>query len=145
MTRSINGAGLDLIEKFEVFRATAYMDKKGGKLTIGFGHTRDVQAGDSCTLTQAQQWLGEDVAEAEKTVQKLVTVPLTDNQYAALVSFAFNVGFVQFAHSTLRTKLNSGDYGSVPHYLSAWVFVDGKVSKWQVARRAAEAKLWNTP
>jgi lysozyme len=140
--RSINMDGLGLIERSEGMRLAAYQDGKG-VWTIGYGHTHDVQKGDVCTVAQAEQWLGEDIASAENAVEHLVAVPLTDNQFAALVSFAFNVGYGAFSNSTLLTRLNGGNYTAVPALLKAWVFVGGKVEKGQITRRAAEGTLWS--
>lgn len=142
MTRSINPAGLALIENAEGLRLAAYLDT-GNVPTIGYGHTHNVKLGDKCSRAQAEQWLGEDIASAENAVEHLVTVPLTDNQFAALVSFAYNVGFVSFAKSTLLKRLNEGQYANVPSFLKAWVFDNGKRIAGLESRRNSEAALWS--
>lgn len=142
MTRQINDAGLALIKESEGLRLTAYQDT-GGVWTIGYGRAHGVNRGDSCTAEQAEAWLREDLAEAEETVDRLVDVPLHDNQFAALVSFVFNVGFVLFSKSTILRKLNEGGYDLVPTYLRAWVFDNGKQQPGLVKRRAAESQLWS--
>lgn len=142
MTRSVNAAGLALIEQFEGCKLSAYRDT-GGVWTIGYGHTHNVKPGDTCSRAQAEQWLGEDLASAENAVEHLIDTPLHDNEFAALVSFAYNVGFGAFAKSTLRTRLNRGDYACVPAFLKAWVFDNGKKIDGLVNRRAAEAALWS--
>lgn len=142
--RSINPAGIALIEQFEGYRDTAYQDSNG-IWTLGYGHVRGVKQGDTCTKTQALQWLGEDLASAENAVEHIVVVPLTDNEFSALVSFVFNVGAGKFAGSTLLKKLNAGSYDAVPINLKAWVFAGGKVQQGLVKRRAAEAELWSKP
>jgi lysozyme len=91
---------------------------------------------------QAEAWLEQDLIMAENAVSSLVKVPLTDNQFAALVSFVFNVGPTKFANSTLLKKLNDDDYESVPTYLKSWVFAGGQKRQGLVNRRAAEAALW---
>src|SRR5690606_433369 len=77
-------------------------------------------------------------------VERLVKVPLTDNQFAALVSFDFNTG--KLHSSTLLKKLNKGDYDAVPAELMKWVnvWINGKFKKSQglVNRRSAEVGLW---
>ncbi|WP_247643165.1 lysozyme [Brucella sp. B13-0095] len=73
-------------------------------------------------------------------VERLVKVPLTDNQFAALVSFDFNTGALD--KSTLLKKLNKGDYAAVPVELMKWVNAGGKKINGLVNRRAAEAGLW---
>lgn len=142
MTRQINGSGLDLVKSAEGLRLSAYRDT-GGVWTIGYGHTRDAEAGQTCTPQQAETWLKADLSTAEDAVARLVTVPLADNQFAALVSFTFNVGATRLAQSTLLRKLNAGDYAGVPAQLKAWVFDNGNVQPGLVKRRAAEATLWS--
>jgi lysozyme len=99
--------------------------------------------GQSCTPEEAEVWLEADLESAERDVQRLVKVPLTDNQYAALVSFVFNIGAPQFTRSTLLRKLNDGDYDAVPVQLKCWIFDNKKIQKGLVRRRAAEAALWS--
>ena len=89
--------------------------------------------------------LETDLTEAERAVVELVRVPLTDNQFAALVDFVFNEGAGAFAGSTLLKKLNEGGHALVPACLKSWIFVDGKVAPGLVKRRAAEAALWSEP
>jgi len=91
VTRTINAAGLALIEASEGLRLEAYADCRGTP-TIGWGHTLGVKLGDACTQTEAEQWLGQDIKQAEDAVCRLVKAPLTDNQFAALVDFTFNEG-----------------------------------------------------
>ncbi|HEY2011377.1 MAG TPA: lysozyme [Rhizomicrobium sp.] len=143
MTRILSQNGRLLVERNEGLRLQAYPDQ-GGIWTIGYGHTHGVKPGDVCTQAQAEAWLEQDLTFAQATVESLVKVPLTDNQFAALVSFAFNVGAGKFAGSTLLKRLNAGNYAGVPQYLTAWVFCDGKVNDGLVQRRAREAALWRT-
>lgn len=142
MTRLINSAGLALIKEAEGLRSEAYLDT-GGVPTIGYGHTRGVHMGQYCTPEVAEAWLEADLEMAEAAVSSLVKAPLTDNQYAALVSFVFNVGQIAFAKSTLLKKLNEGGYALVQAYLRAWVFDNGKQQPGLVKRRAAESNLWS--
>lgn len=140
--RIINSLGLALIKEAEGLRTAAYLDT-GGVPTIGYGHTRGVRMGQTCTPEEAEVWLEADLADSENAVSRLVTVPLTDNEFAALVSFVFNVGAGQFEKSTLLRKLNAGGYASVPAQLSAWVFDNGRVIPGLKSRRAREAALWS--
>jgi len=142
MSRLINSAGLALIKESEGLKLEPYKDT-GGIWTCGFGHTRGVDQFTHCTPEIAEAWLEGDLMEAEETVSSLVKVKLTDNQFAALVSFVFNIGPTAFAHSTLLLKLNEGGYTLVPAYLRAWVFDNGKVIPGLVKRRNAEANLWS--
>ena len=152
--RELNAAGLDLIKSFESLRLAAYDDTTGktitagvaarGRLTIGWGHTTGVQSGQTCTQAQAEAWLAGDLAPAIATVDAAVTAPLTDNQFAALVSFVFNVGIAAFKDSTLLQRLNAGHYDVVPQQLARWNKVRGRVAAGLTRRRAAEATLWST-
>lgn len=142
MPRLINSAGLALIKEYEGFEAQAYLDT-GGVPTIGYGHTRGVTMGQTCTPEQAEVWLEADLESAEKDVQRLVKVPLTDNQYAALVSFTFNLGGHQLSKSTLLRLLNAGDYVGAGGQFKFWIYDNGKKRKGLIKRRAAEHALWS--
>ena len=144
MTRLINSAGLALIKEYEGYVGHAYLDT-GGAPTIGYGHTRGVTMGQKCTPEQAEVWLREDLASAEADVSKLVKVPLTDNQFSALVSFTFNLGGAQLGKSTLLKLLNAGNYAGAGSQFQFWVFDNGKKLAGLIKRRAAEAALWSMP
>ena len=139
--RLINSAGLALIKESEGLRLEAYPDTADPPIwTIGYGHTRGVKKGDTCSQMQAEDWLEADLLVAEAEVERCVKVRLTDNEYAALVSFAFNER--DFHRSTLVKKLNAGNYEIVPSELRKWIYAGGKISKGLVTRRNAEATLW---
>lgn len=139
---TINKAGLELIKEFEGFRSRAYLCP-AGVWTVGYGHTQGVRSGDVVTREQAEALLRQDLTDAEHAVDKWVDVPLGGNQFAALVSFVFNVGSGAFKDSTLLRLLNRGDYLSVPGQLKRWNKSGGRVLKGLVRRREAEAKLWS--
>lgn len=144
MGRVITPFVADKLKQWEGLRLTAYKDS-GGVLTIGYGHTGpDVKAGMTITEAQAEMLLMRDLSRFEQSVERSVKVPLTDNQFGALVSFAYNVGTSAFEGSTLLKKLNAGDYSSVPSQLARWNKVGGKVLAGLTNRRAAEAGLWAT-
>lgn len=118
-------------------------DKVNGTLTIGIGHTgTDVHPGMEITEEEARELLRRDLQSFETAVNRAVKVPLSQNQFDALVSFAFNVGVGNFRSSTLLKKLNTGDYASVPKELMKWTKSKGKEMKGLVNRRSAEAGLW---
>lgn len=142
MSRVINSAGLALIKEYEGLRLEPYKDGNG-VLTVGWGHTRGVDEHTHCTPEIAEFWLESDLMDAEDAVSRLVKVPLTDNQFAALVSFTFNEGQGKLAGSTLLKKLNEGGYDLVPACLKSWIFVNGKQSPGLVRRRNAESTLWS--
>lgn len=115
--------------------------------TIGYGHTSNagnplVKKGMCITQKQAEEILCEDLKQFERAVSQAVRVSLTDCQFAALVSFCYNVGTKAFCNSTLLKKLNKGDYEAVPAELQKWNKVGGKVLQGLANRRAAEAGLW---
>ncbi|MEJ5019325.1 lysozyme [Ochrobactrum vermis] len=144
MTRRINAAGLSLVKQWEGLKTTAYRDV-AGVLTIGYGHTSaagspKVTPGMAIGNKEAERILKADLAKFEARVERFVKVPITDNQFAVLVSFDFNTGALD--KSTLLKKLNKGDYAAVPIELMKWVNAGGKKVQGLVNRRAAEAGLW---
>lgn len=98
-----------IIKEFEGFKPTAYRDARG-VWTIGWGHTRDVGAGDTCTISQAESYLASDAASAVAHITHVVTAPLTQNQFDALVSFVFNIGAGNFDQSYTLRQLNYKHY-----------------------------------
>ncbi|WP_107327543.1 lysozyme [Agrobacterium pusense] len=144
MARRINAAGLSHIMQWEGKRLVAYQDV-AGIWTIGYGHTTAagiprVREGMRISDKEAEDILKGDLRKFENRVNSLVKVPLTDNQFAVLVSFDFNTGALH--KSTLLKKLNAGDYDAVPAELMKWVNAGGKRVQGLVNRRAAEAGLW---
>jgi lysozyme len=140
--RQINKAGKDMIKEFEGLRLKAYQDSVG-VWTIGYGHTATAKPGMEITEAQADALLTKDLAWAESAVLKLVTVPLTDNQFAALVSFVFNLGAGALEESTLLRLLNAR-FAGVAAEFSKWVFAGGRILPGLVRRREAEAKLFSS-
>ena len=141
--KTINQAGIDLIKEFEGLSLKAYKCL-AGKWTIGYGHTLIAKEGMSITKEQAEDLLRTDLSYFEKSVERLVTVPLTDNEFSALVCFVFNIGVANFERSTLLKLLNRGWYEQVPAQLMRWNKVNGESVGGLSRRRSAEAKLWNT-
>ncbi|KQO56460.1 lysozyme [Sphingomonas sp. Leaf257] len=133
--------GLALIKQFEGLRTQAYICP-AGVLTIGYGSTgAHVKRGMVITEAQATALLAQDVVRFEKAVNGL-GVALTQNQFDALVSFAFNVGEKALRDSTLAKKLKAGDYKRAAAQFGAWVKGGGKTLPGLVRRRAAEAALF---
>jgi lysozyme len=141
MTLQLGAAGRKLIQSFEELRLTAYPDSRGIP-TIGWGHTAGVKLGDSCTAEQADDWFTQDTHEAVMAVLRSVDVPLTQNQFDALVSFTFNVGEGSEAHSTLVRLLNAHDYDGAAQQFLVWDHVNGVVNAGLARRRAAEQALF---
>ncbi len=138
---------LDIIKRFEGCRLHAYPDPGtgGAPWTIGWGHTRNVHPGDVCTQEQADQWLLEEVDKFAFGVGSCVHVPLTTNEYCALVSFSYNVGLHNFQKSSLLRKLNSGYLKEeVAYEFRKWTHAAGRVMKGLVRRRNDERTLFLT-
>jgi len=133
--------GLNLIKSFEGLRLRAYQCS-ANVWTIGYGHTADVRANDVITEEEALSFLRQDVAESERAVNQYVHVPLTQNQFDALVSFVFNLGVGSFRTSTLLKKLNAGDYDGVAQEFGRWIHAGGKKLPGLVRRREAERALF---
>ena len=124
-------------------------DPLRGTLTIGYGHTRTARPGQRITQVEAERLLREDLAPVEAAIARAITVPLTDGQHGALVSFAFNLGHSTAPGSPLANiaaTLNRGDYDGALRRMGLYVkqrrngrlvTVPGLVN-----RRAAEAGLW---
>ena len=89
------------------------------------------------TITEAGaiELLGRDLAIADAAVRRLITVPLTQSQFDALVSFTFNVGEGSLERSTLRRRINQGNWALAKRELLRWVYADGKKLKGLVLRR----------
>ena len=133
--------GVELIRHFEGCRFDAYLCP-AGVWTIGYGHTADVKEGDSIDQEAAEAFLIEDLEKFEQAVMRLVEVPLTQQQFDALVSWTFNLGAGNLAESTLLRKLNNYQYAEVPEQTMRWVRAGGQVLDGLVRRRAAEAAMF---
>lgn len=145
----VNAPGLQLIKNFEGCRLTAY-DDGTGVLTVGWGHTgsvngKPVALGMTITQTTADDLLATDLEKFEEGVNKKVSHDLTPNQFAALVSFAYNEGLGALEGSTLLRLLNAGDTQAAADQFGDWTTADGQVLEGLVRRRAAERALFLTP
>jgi lysozyme len=159
MAMQVGQQGKNLFKEWEGLVMHEYLDS-GGAPTIGIGHllTRSERTSGKIIiggqaldyrngLTEQQCWdlVDQDLDSVEATVNEAVTVPLNQNQFDALVSFAFNVGNGAFRGSTLLKQLNQGQYEQVPTQLSRWNKDNGHVVQGLINRREKEITLWNTP
>jgi lysozyme len=134
--------GLTLIRDAEGDRLAAYYCP-AGILTIGVGHTGpDVKHGMKITQAQSDALLAADLAKFEKAVARNVKVPLTQNQFDALVSFTYNLGEGNLRSSTLLKRVNAGDFTAAAAEFSKWDKAGGRVLAGLTKRRAAEAALF---
>lgn len=149
--------GLNLIEEYEGLILGAYDDANDhvvlpggsvrGTLTIGYGHTNaagppKVTIGQKITKAQANEILAADLSRVESSVNKLVRVPINQNQFDALVSFQFNTGGL--ARSSVLSKLNKKDYQGAADALLLWNRGNGQVLAGLTRRRKAERALFLT-
>lgn len=133
------------IKNFELFRPTAYRPTSRDVWTIAWGHTLGVKEGDVCDMAQGELWLQDDVRPAAQAVNQHVTVALTQNQFDALVDFAFNCGVGAFEESTLLRLLNDGSYSGASNEFLRWDRQAGQILSGLLTRRTAEQARFNTP
>lgn len=137
-------AGVDLVKRYEGLRLEAYQDSVG-VWTVGYGHTKGVREGDTCTPEQAEAWLVEDLEEAEDAVNRFIlddSAGLDQNEFDALVSFTFNLGPGWMRKSGLKEALEAHQWALVPRELTRWVYAGGQPLKGLARRRVAEAELF---
>lgn len=137
-----SSTGCALIRNAEGNKLTAYYCP-AGILTIGVGHTGpDVTPGMKITQAQSDALLSADLAKFEKAVASAVKVPLTQNQFDALVSFTYNLGEGSLRSSTLLKRVNAGDMAGAATEFSKWNKAGGKALAGLTKRRKAEADLF---
>lgn len=164
--RQPSPAAFDIIKRWEgiedgdptTVELDPYMDP-AGIWTIGWGHVvRDRmnmpivglenkskafgRYPGGITMQRAEAMLQVDAQDAASGVSRLVTVPLTQSQFDALVSFTFNVGVGALARSKLLAVLNVGRYADVPFQMKRWVYAGGAKLRGLINRREDEARLW---
>lgn len=137
----ISKAGIELIKRFEGCVLTAYLDVVG-VATIGYGHTAGVKLGDKITQAQADAMLETDVMLRVGAVNNLVRAPITQGQFDALCSFAYNVGVGNLQRSTLLRMINRGEAADAAEQLLLWDKAGGKKFAGLTRRREAEKALY---
>lgn len=137
----ISNNGIALVQQSESCSLVAYKDPIG-IWTIGFGHIKDVKQGDTCTYSQAIEWLKQDTEEAESYVNDLVKVSLNQNELDALIDFVFNLGPTNFKNSTLLRLINEGNKLAAAQQFERWNKAGGKVLSGLTKRRLAEKALF---
>lgn len=161
----ISNSGLDLIKSFEGLgdgnKSTPGLDPylcPAGVVTIGWGHVilqhgqrLEGKAGlqvairlypKGITVEEAERLLRQDCERFENAVDRLVKVPITQNQFDSLVSFAFNLGEENLRRSTLLKRLNAGEYREAAIEFPQWNKANGQVLPGLIRRRKAEAELF---
>ncbi len=145
----INKAGKDLIKTYEGLRLTAYKCS-AKKDTIGYGNTfyedgSPVKPGDKISMERADKLFGIIVDAFATKVERAVKSKVNENQFAALVSFAYNAGVGHLQSSTLLKKVNANPSDpTIKDEFMKWTRAGGKVLKGLVNRRTAESTLYFT-
>ena len=143
----INDVELDIIKHYEGWSSCVYLCPAGVH-TIGYGSTWDMN-GDpisaecaDITEDEGEALLRRELRHVRGAVARLVTAELTDNMYSALCSFIYNIGSGAFQRSTLRMKLNRGDYEGAADEFPKWRRAGGRILKGLVRRRKSEQRLF---
>lgn len=129
------------IPSFEGCRLSAYKCS-AGVWTIGYGHTKGVREGDTCTEEQAKEWLIDDIRETQTLLAHYINVPVSEGEFVALVSLAFNVGVGALMKSKLLRKLNSGDREGAAEEFLDFDLANGKRIAGLTRRRKKEHDLF---
>lgn len=140
--------GRALIQLLEGFREKAYKCS-AGKWTIGYGITKNVKEGDVVTKEKAEQDFSIHVQAIENFLNTVITAPLNQNQFDALVSFVYNVGETAFHGSQVMQLVNHSCYEAMPMHLARWIWTTVNGEKVQdpglIRRRRIEGELWRRP
>ena len=142
----ISQKGINFIKSHEALRLKAYQDSKG-VWTIGWGHTKGVKPGDVITREQAEQFIRDDLAWVERTLNADLVIgrdkPLvTQNEFDALCSLVFNIGSNAYLDSTVRRKIKQGDKMAAARAFKMWVYSEHKFIQGLANRRADEVRLF---
>lgn len=138
----MNKAGLDLLKSFEGCKLKAYKDIVG-VWTIGYGHTgADVKPGMTITQVQAEELLDKDLEKFEDGVDVLLQVNVNENQFAALVCFAYNCGLGNLKQSTLLRCINKHNSEQAANEFLRWNKAGGVEVPGLTRRRKAERELF---
>lgn len=141
----INQAGIDLLKSCEGCRLESYPDPGtgGDPWTIGYGHCgSEVKPEKKITQEEAEDLLKQDLAKFEQGVENLLKVDVTDNQFSALVCFAYNVGLENLKISLLLRCINSYHLDDAAAQFSRWNKSNGSVMPGLTARREKERQLF---
>lgn len=155
--RPIPGAAVDLVKRFESCRLRPYMDA-ANVWTIGWGHAmshegklligmadRDIALAmypSGMSQEDADDLLVEDMKTAADDVEAIVAAELSEGEYAALISFVFNLGIEKVRGSTLFKLLNGGDRKGAADALLEWIYAGDRILRGLVRRRVAERDLF---
>ena len=145
----INELGIEIVKSFEGISLKPYLCP-GSVWTVGHGATRSSTGRpidpdmEPITEDEAEALLLRDLESSEGWVFRLIKTAFTENQFSALTSFTFNVGAGALQRSTLRMKLNRGEYQGVADEFPKWKFANKRILAGLIRRRAAERSLFLT-
>lgn len=139
----LSAAGLALLKASEGFRSRVYLDVNGFP-TIGYGHrlVHPESFPNGVGEAQASEILIADLHDAERAVERMVKLPLTQGQFDALVDFVFNMGSGRLHSSTLLADLNAGRYDAAAQQLLLWDHAGSEENAGLKNRRQAEFELF---
>ena len=137
----ISEDGLELIKKFEGCETTAYQDSVG-VWTIGFGHTKGVEEGQTCSIEDAESMLADEMDEYEGYINNMVKVELQQHEFDSLVAWVYNLGPTNLSESTMLKVLNGGQFDRVPDEMNRWTRAGGEILEGLVRRRQAESLMF---
>ena len=143
--REIPKKAIEFIKKEEGCVLHIYKDQVGYP-TIGVGHLirKGEDFSNGLTEEEADELLRKDLLYTAASIMRLIAVPLSDNQYSALLSFTFNCGTGALQASTLRSKLNREEYAGAGDEFEKWCWAGGKKLKALYNRRERERNLFLT-
>lgn len=132
-----------VVKRFEGLRLVSYLCPAGIP-TIGYGHTKGVTLGMTISEAQAEDLLQEDLSVAVSATLTMCPALARESpsRLAAIADFTFNLGAGRLRASTLRRRINAGEFDDVPYELRRWVRAGPRVLSGLVLRRETEVKLW---
>lgn len=138
---NLNQQGIDLIKSFESCRLECYKDAIGLN-TIGWGHRTVLPVGSKISQQDADDLLTSDLGKTCQKVKSCLKVLLNDNQFSALVSFAYNCGVNNLKSSSLLRYVNEKNYPAAANEFEKWDHAGGEVLPGLLRRRVAERDLF---
>lgn len=135
---ALSAAGFISILAYEGYSSIAYQPVEGDVWTIGFGTTQGVKEGDQIDPVEAMQRANQDAERVQKRIRQCVKAGLTQGEFDAYTSLAYNIGTEAFCSSTLVKKVNEGDHVGACREILRWVYFKGKKLDGLVNRRERE-------
>lgn len=138
-----NHTAVQIIKEEELLRLEAY--ELGGLWLIGYGHLMLEGEKDVITEAEADAFLREDLKWCEEAIERYVTVPVTLNEFSAIVAFCYNVGSGKTRGSSIVRRVNTEDRPGAANAFLLWNRMNGVVMQALAKRRARERTLFLTP